>query len=92
MITEKSNADSVGALSDAITTDQSGAKSFDMETERCPPKKINMVKSRSHSSGSKAHKLEKSTVEVLRDQTCSGTENTGLIAGELGRFQDNYLF
>ncbi|KAI3789506.1 hypothetical protein L2E82_02305 [Cichorium intybus] len=37
----------------------------------------NMVKSRSHFSGSKPHKSGKSTMDVSRDQTFSGSEDPG---------------
>ncbi|KVH93145.1 Peptidase C19, ubiquitin carboxyl-terminal hydrolase 2 [Cynara cardunculus var. scolymus] len=50
--------------------------------EKGPPKKSNLVKSRSHSSGSKVHKFAKST-EVSKDQTCLGTENMGEIDDKL---------
>ena len=101
VIPEIKSADSVGSHSatseglntnrphDSITSAQDGANLSNMESERCPPRKSHMLKSKSHSSGSKSHKLPKSTVEVSRDQTCSETENTGQIADELGRFQGN---
>lgn len=90
VILEKNNVGIVNGPSDLITSAQNGAKS-DTEIERCPSKKINMVKSRSHSSGSKAHKLVKSTVEVARDQIkYSGAENMGQTAEEVGGFQYNY--
>nr|XP_043624695.1 ubiquitin carboxyl-terminal hydrolase 15 [Erigeron canadensis] len=83
VILEKNNAEMVSGPGDSITSAQSVTKSLDMDTERCPPKKSNMLKSRSHSSGSKAHKLAKSTVEVARDQTCPGTESMGQIDDDL---------
>ncbi|KAK1414370.1 hypothetical protein QVD17_30114 [Tagetes erecta] len=91
VIPERNNADTVCSIHagpkpssqhESITFAQNGAKSVDMETERCPPKKSNMLKSRSYSSGSKLPKLAKSTVE-----TCSRTENTGQIADELDASQ-----
>ncbi|KAJ0479807.1 hypothetical protein HanRHA438_Chr13g0584441 [Helianthus annuus] len=54
-----------------------------METERCPPKKSNVLKSRSSSSGSKSQKLGKSMVEFSKDQMCSRTEHTCQIDDEL---------
>ncbi|KAI3712129.1 hypothetical protein L1987_70678 [Smallanthus sonchifolius] len=92
VIPERNNADIVGlkheglksnSQHDLITSAQNGAKSIDVETERCPPKKSNMLKSRSYSSGSKMQKLAKSTVEFSKDQSCSRTENTGQIADVL---------
>ncbi|XP_024980503.1 ubiquitin carboxyl-terminal hydrolase 15-like isoform X2 [Cynara cardunculus var. scolymus] len=81
---------------DLVTSTQNGTKSLEMETElmdgwsnsshetceKGPPKKSNLVKSRSHSSGSKVHKFAKST-EVSKDQTCLGTENMGEIDDKL---------
>ncbi|XP_076906416.1 ubiquitin carboxyl-terminal hydrolase 15-like [Bidens hawaiensis] len=91
VIPERNNADIVGVKHEGIKSNgqhdsimfgQNGAQSLDMETERCPPKKSNMIKSRSYSSGSKLQKLEKSTVEFSNDQTCSRIENSGQIADE----------
>lgn len=96
-IPERNNADIVGVKHEGLKSNgqhdsmafgQNGAKSLDVETERCPPRKSNTLKSRSYSSGSKLQKLEKSTVEFSNDQTCSRTENLGQIADEPGRFQD----
>ncbi|XP_071715714.1 ubiquitin carboxyl-terminal hydrolase 15 [Rutidosis leptorrhynchoides] len=81
---EKNSADNkVNGRCDSMTSAQIGSKSSDMEMDRCLSKKTNMAKSRSHSSGSKAHKVSKSTVDVAIDQvTYSGTENMVQIADE----------
>ncbi|KAM0014290.1 hypothetical protein Hdeb2414_s0016g00496121 [Helianthus debilis subsp. tardiflorus] len=93
VIPERNNADIVGSKHedlksngqhDPVSPAQNGAKALDMETERCPPKKSNVLKSRSSSSGSKSQKLGKSMVEFSKDQMCSRTENTGQIDDELG--------
>ncbi|KAL8242612.1 hypothetical protein R6Q59_012914 [Mikania micrantha] len=91
VIPERNNADIVGSKHEGLKSNsqhdllalaQNGAKTSDMETERYPPKKSNMLKSRSYSSGSKLQKLAKPTVDISKDYTGSKTENTCQIADE----------